>query len=120
MFYIGNQAEGGCGIYLDVHNMERNRRGTNLVGIIGDGHYEGEVIIEVVERPEITFVDELWGDRSALRAFLDRHGEEKIRADLQQAVSVSSPRLREGRAVQPHVYMPLFDMHGAVNEDQSI
>ena len=120
MSYIGNQADGGCGIYLDVHNMERNRRGTRLVGIIGDGHYEGEVIVEMLERPEITFVDELWGDRSGLRAFFDRHGEEKIRADLRQAMSVSTPQRREGRSVQPHVYLPLFDLHGAVNEEQSI
>lgn len=118
MIYIGAEAEGGCGIYLDVHATERKEQGQQLLAIIGDGCYEGEVMISLGREVEITFVDALWGDYGALRAFFCRHGEERLRADLRRALQ---GELREDNgaksgASRPHVYLPLFADSGQVAE----
>jgi len=121
MIYIGTDSEGGCGIYLDVHAVERQNHGIQVSAVIGDGCYEGDVLIELAERLQVTFVDALWGDTQALRDFFARHGEERICADLRDAAQVW--RLRERgaeaeRGTRPHVYLPLFDTHGLIAESR--
>lgn len=119
MIYIGTQAEGGCGIYLDVHAEENHSEGREISAVIGDGSYEGEVLIVCGRGFEVTFVDALWGDVQGLRDFLECHGEEKIRADLHRALTPCEPY--EGgsvvrHATRPHVYLPLFSDPGVVAE----
>ncbi len=119
MIYIGNQADGGCGIYLDAYALERQHGGIQVSAVIGDGSYEGEVLVLLGSGVQVTFVDELWGDSRRLRAFLDRHGKERILRDLEGALREEWPEL--GRASsdsrsRPHVYLPLFDAPGVVAE----
>jgi len=119
MIYIGTDSESGGGIYLDVHTVVRSRRGQELTAVIGDGHYEGEVLIALGARLEVTFVDALWGDASGLRSFLEHYGEEKIRADLRHTLTsfnVDGANSDSGRGSRPHVYLPLFTEPGGIAE----
>lgn len=119
MIYIGNQTDGGCSIYLDVHAMERERGGIQVSAVIGDGSYEGDVLIHLGSTLQVTFVDELWGDLRGLRTFLDRHGKERILEDLKDTLSEELSPYEPAPAAartRPHVYLPLFAPPGVVAE----
>ncbi|PLY07403.1 MAG: hypothetical protein C0624_03685 [Desulfuromonas sp.] len=119
MIYIGAETESGCGIYLDVHSVERSGCGQELAAVIGDGLYEGEVLISFGPDFEITYVDSLWGDAKGVRNFLARHGEENIESDIRFALAVDGHAVDSvtgNRGSRPHVYLPLFADPGAVAE----
>jgi len=119
MFYIGAESEGGCGIYLDVHAIERDDHGQRISAIIGDGHYEGEVLIVLGQDFEVTFLDALWGKIESVTVFFDRHGEDKLRNDLEHALHVKDLEVKRAgnyHACRPHPYMPLFSDHSVVSE----
>jgi len=119
MIYIGTEVEEGGGVYVDVHAVTRRRKGLELHAVIGDGRYEGELLVEIGSAVEITFVDALWGDAKGLRVFLDRHGEGRIRDELRTTLCADSAahvRSCSCRGVRPHVYLPLLDAHGVVAE----
>jgi len=123
MIYIGAETDGGCGIYLDVHTVARSHHGQELTAVIGDGHYEGEVLIVLGHGVDVTFVDALWGDTVGLRNFLEQHGEEKIRDDLRRTLSscaAGDESTVAGRRVRPHVYLPLFADPGVVAEKSGL
>ena len=110
MIYIGNHAENGCGIYLDMYSSLRRRSDQEISAIIGDGFYEGEVLIQIGTQVEVTFVDALWGNAGALKGFFERHGEDKIRADITSVVTgrMTPSAVPGGRPLQkPHVFLPV-------------
>jgi len=119
MIYIGTEVGEGCGVYLDVHAVTRSQKGVELHAVIGDGHYEGELLVEIDGGVEITFVDALWGDARGLRDFLGRHGEGRVRDELRTALRELPGRgvHSDGcRAARPHVYLPLFGADSMVME----
>ena len=75
----------GNALYFVTDRIERlsgmRTEGFTVSGILGDGGYEGEVIVEVGENPQVTFVD-AWlarGDFSRFVASIDR---ERVSAAL--------------------------------------
>ncbi len=76
-------------IYLDVHHVEKNSRNPetfSVSGTLGDGPYEGEVLLEISDDVEVTFVDS-WMDQKSLRRFFDRNGREMVCAALREAAN---------------------------------
>lgn len=81
MIYIGNAETAGQGIYLDLHATERDGRGVRFSGTVGDGCYEGEVLIDFSRHGEVLLADE-WLGGSEVRAFLERCGGDRLRVAL--------------------------------------
>ncbi len=71
MHYIGTTNQGGGAIYFDPHTAERNERGARVCGTIGDGQYEGEVLVETGCFAGVTFADD-WLGGQAFRDFVHR------------------------------------------------
>ncbi len=89
MVWLNAANENGSGLYLNIHRIEE-RAGSlfALHGTVGDGYYEGEVVIEVGEGTDITFADD-WLDRSALNEFFG-HVD---RADVESALAERASEL---------------------------
>ncbi|NIQ95935.1 MAG: hypothetical protein GWO11_03165 [Desulfuromonadales bacterium] len=84
MIYLCNSEQGNLAVYLDVHAMERQERGFALSGTLGDGHYEGDVMVEVGVDVAITFADR-WLDRDGLETFFDRVDKRMVESALADA-----------------------------------
>ncbi len=71
----------GSPLYLDIHHMEkRMRAGRSLHALsatFGDGSYEGEVLLEVSDRVEVTLADE-WLDPARLSDLFSRIGRDEV------------------------------------------
>jgi hypothetical protein len=87
----------GSILYLDVQRIERSRRRgamvTSVVATLGDGPYEGEILVELGDRTEVIFVDE-WLGGSDVGNFLDRIDRprvEKALGEALRAAPVESP-----------------------------
>lgn len=121
MIYIATEELEGRGVYFDTHSVERSGRGVRVCGTVGDGCYEGEVLIEVGGEAEVTFVDQWLGSREAV-SFLSRCGADRLRAALVEA-ALEMPLVRGlrsdegGRQPLPHVHLPLFSAAGLIAED---
>lgn len=76
---------GGAAVYLDIQRIEaRQKRGEAfyaLSGTLGDGLYEGEVLVEIGEQVEVTFIDE-WLGGSAMADFFRRVERQTVNAAL--------------------------------------
>lgn len=84
MIYLCNSEQGNLAVYLDVHALERQERGFALSGILGDGHYEGDIMVEVGVEVDITFAD-LWLNRAGLETFFDRIDRGTVESALAEA-----------------------------------
>ncbi len=93
-------------LYLDVHHGEMTQRGIRLCAILGDGWYEGEVILELGEEVEVTFAD-LYLDEGKIRPFLQRVGRGELESSIALAVSrllfSVDGKVRGGRTQPPRV-----------------
>jgi hypothetical protein len=82
-------------VYLDIHHAEwRNRCGADhwaVSALLGDGWYEGEVLIEAGEQLEVTFADE-WLGRPGVGEFLSRVGRETLLKALREALTGQGSR----------------------------
>lgn len=85
MIYIGTTEDNGSAIYFDVHSAERQGRSLNITGTIGDGCYEGEVIVEVGRSESVTFAD-AWLGGSGFAEFLSRCGADHLERALLETV----------------------------------
>ena len=105
MIYIGTAEADGSAIYFDIHAAERQGRGLCFSGTVGDGCYEGEVLVEVGRNEEVTFVD-AWLGGSGFSDFIARCGTEILKSSLLEVAREMSPfRMRCTAAhgkVQPH------------------
>lgn len=99
MIYIGTTADNGSAIYFDIHTTERQGRGMRFCGTIGDGCYEGEVLVEVGRSDSVTFVD-AWLGGCGFREFVERCGFESLEHALLD--SVRELPLFQRRPIQPH------------------
>ena len=88
----------GSPLYLDIHHRERRlRHGRPLHALsatLGDGSYEGEVLLEISDRVEVTLVDE-WLDPSRLAGLFSRMGREEIVRLLLEAAATLIPGVGE-------------------------
>jgi len=84
---LGEQS--GETIYFDIHHLEwrqeRDKPHWAVSGLLGDGWYEGEVLVEVGEKSEVTFADE-WLGRPQIGELFQRLGRERLREALVTAV----------------------------------
>lgn len=72
MVWLNAADENGNGLYLNIHRIEqREGAAFALHGTMGDGFYEGEVLVEVAVGVKVTFADE-WLDRRTLEEFFLR------------------------------------------------
>ncbi len=85
-------AHNGVAVYLDVQSIEarQTRAGESfaLTGTLGDGSYEGQVLVEIGSSVEVTFIDE-WLGRPGVHEFF-RHIE---REDVDAALISAAERL---------------------------
>jgi hypothetical protein len=88
---LGEQS--GETVYLDIHHLEwRQESGKPqwaVSALLGDGWYEGEVLVEVGEKSEVTFADE-WLGRPQIGDLFRRLGRERLREALVTAVRTVS------------------------------
>jgi hypothetical protein len=85
MIYIGTTGNNGSAIYLDIYLAERQGRGMRISGTIGDGCYEGEVLVEVGRTDCVTFAD-AWLGGSGFTEFLSRCGSDVLEKALLETV----------------------------------
>ncbi|BCR05242.1 hypothetical protein DESUT3_23110 [Desulfuromonas versatilis] len=90
MVWLNMMAENGSGLYLDIHGIEpRGVAGGTVIavsGTVGDGRYEGEVLVEVGARTGVTFADE-WLDGASLREFFGNAARGELETALTEAVA---------------------------------
>ena len=99
MVYIGTTKNSGSAIYFDIYSAVRQGRGMRISGTIGDGCYEGEVLVEVGRSESVTFAD-AWLGGSGFVEFLDRCGSDVLEQALLD--SVREMPLLHARRSQPH------------------
>jgi len=87
MIYVGTTQDNGSAIYFDIHSAERFGRGVCISGTLGDGCYEGEVLVELGSTESVTFAD-AWLRSDAYYEFVER-------CDLPQLVSSLLDSVRE-------------------------
>ena len=85
MIYIGTTGNNGSAIYFDIHSAERHGRGMRFSGTVGDGCYEGEVLVETGRSESVTFAD-AWLGGSGFAEFIDRCGMATLEESLLEAV----------------------------------
>ncbi|GAB4169166.1 MAG: hypothetical protein Tsb0017_16230 [Geothermobacteraceae bacterium] len=91
MIWLDLANEQGQELYFDAWKRERCRKGSGelISGLIGDGSYEGEVLVELAERGcELTFVDRFLAPES-LGAFLGRVSLDRLRQALEDSLAGS-------------------------------
>jgi len=85
MIWLQMEEENGRTLYLDIHRVEQRQQGERLcysvVGMLGNGLEEGEVLIEVGSEVDVTFVDD-WMPGRGLPAFITEAGRETVASAL--------------------------------------
>lgn len=99
MIYIGTTESNGSAIYFDIYSAVRKGRGLRISGTIGDGCYEGEVLVEVGRNDSVTFAD-AWLGGPGFSEFMERCNSDVLEKALLD--SVREMPLLHGRRSQPH------------------
>jgi len=99
MIYIGTTEDNGSAIYFDIYSAERQGRGVRFSGTVGDGCYEGEVLVEVGRSESVTFAD-AWLGGSGFSEFISRCGSAMLENALLE--SVREVPFFCSRQCQPH------------------
>ncbi len=99
MIYIGTTEINGSAIYFDIYATERQGRCVRISGTIGDGCYEGEVLVEIGHNDSVTFAD-AWLGGPGFSEFIDRCGSDVLQSALLESVREMS--LFQTRRSQPH------------------
>lgn len=90
MIALDLEKDTASALYLDVHHVEiTDNRELRLCALLGDGWYEGEVLIEIGTQVRVTLAD-LYLDEEGIRPFLERVGRES----LERAVTAAVTRMR--------------------------
>ena len=99
MIYIGTAEESGSAIYFDIHSAEQQGRGMRFSGTVGDGCYEGEVLVEIGRIESVTFAD-AWLGGPGFSEFISRCGTAMLEEALLE--SVREMPFFCSRPCQPH------------------
>ncbi|MFA5515679.1 MAG: hypothetical protein WDA20_05270 [Desulfuromonadales bacterium] len=90
MIDLNLAVQDGAAIYLDVQCIEarQTRSGETyaLTGTLGDGRYEGQVLVEIGDRVEVTFVDD-WLGMPEMHEFFRRTERDAVDAALTSAAA---------------------------------
>jgi hypothetical protein len=100
MIYIGTTETDGSAIYFDIYAVERQGSTVCFSGTLGDGSYEGEVLVELGDDC-VTFAD-AWLRQGEHAAFIERCGGLPIETALLDSVREAAcfrPRRR-----RPHTH----------------
>ena len=81
MIYIGTTEDNGSAIYFDIHTAEQQGRGMRICGTLGDGCYEGEVLVEIGNSDCVTFAD-AWLGGSGFSEFMGRCSADVLKRAL--------------------------------------
>ncbi|HKI50755.1 MAG TPA: hypothetical protein VJ995_01670 [Geothermobacteraceae bacterium] len=110
MIYIGTTESPGQAIYLDIHAIEQQGNQTSVSALVGDGCYEGEVLIEFADQPAVTYAD-TWLGGAGLDEFLQRAGQAWLRKQLldsvQDHLAVTNVSQKKSQGVDYPHQMPL-------------
>jgi hypothetical protein len=105
MIYIGTTESSGQAVYLDIRFIDHTREGTRVSAVVGDGCYEGEVLIECGRQPSVTYVD-AWLGGAGLDEFLQRCGHQWLQQQLVESIEdrIGQTRTTPGRQLRlfPH------------------
>jgi hypothetical protein len=101
MIYIGTTESNGSAIYFDIYSAERQGRGMRISGTIGDGCYEGEVLVEIGRDDSVTFAD-AWLGGSGFSEFMSRCSSDILERALLD--SVREMPIFHPRISQPHTH----------------
>lgn len=104
MIYIGTTDNNGSAIYFDIYAAVRQRNGLRISGTIGDGCYEGEVLVEVGRSDSVTFAD-AWLGGAGFAEFMERCDSTLLTRALLE--SVRDMPLAPGRRSRPHGNNPV-------------
>lgn len=105
MIYIGATEGNGSAIYFDIYSTERQGRGMRIYGTLGDGCYEGEVLVEVGRNSSVTFAD-AWLGGSDYAEFITRCDTELLSQRLLDAMLELTSL--HGRRSLPHGNSPAY------------
>lgn len=90
MLYLQIDGPEGGELYFDIQQVEERRlRGRTffaVTGVCGDGRWEGEVLVEVADEVEVTFIDE-WLHAERLKEFFQRHERPLVEAGLRRLLA---------------------------------
>ncbi len=100
MVWLDVAGNNGSALYFVTDRVERllgrGAAGFSVTGIVGDGQYEGEVIVEVGAAAEVTYVD-AWLAAGDFDAFEKRIDIDRVTAALTEAAERAADGLG-GRA----------------------
>ena len=99
MIYIGTTQNNGSAIYFDIYAAEQQGHDVRFCGILGDGLYEGEVLVEVGRHDCVTFAD-AWLGGTGFSEFMERCSSEVLERALLD--SVREMPVFQSRPSQPH------------------
>lgn len=85
MIYIGTTVDSGQAVYLDIHDIQQRNGSARVSAVIGDGCYEGEVLIEYGRQTSVTYAD-VWLGGAGLTDFFQRCGDQWLRQQLIDSV----------------------------------
>ncbi len=90
MVWLDVAGNNGSALYFVTDRVERmlgrGAAGFSVTGIVGDGQYEGEVIVEVGARAEVTYVD-AWLAAGDFDAFEKRIDIDRVTAALTEVAA---------------------------------
>jgi hypothetical protein len=106
MIYLGTTEYSSQAVYLDIHSIEQSNGGISISALVGDGCYEGEVLIECGQQSAVTYLD-AWLGGEGLREFLQRCGQQWLKQQLLDSASdqlrqLTRPKTIRCRSVYPH------------------
>jgi len=109
MVWLDLAENNGSGLYLDVRKVEwRQQRGGRIcavTGMLGDGLYEGDILVEVGGEVDVTFADQ-WLAPQRLNGFFSRVDRFEVEAALESAARELAGALAgagRGRRDEPFV-----------------
>lgn len=85
MVYFATTQNENSAVYFDIHTALRGQNEVCFSGIIGDGFYEGEVLVSMGHRDSVTFLD-AWTGSSDFNEFKERIDIGVIKSSLLTAL----------------------------------
>ncbi len=99
MVWLDVTGNDGNALYFVTDRIERrpaaDGAGFSVSGLLGDGCYEGEVLVEVGKNPAVTFVDD-WLARADFSSFAARIDRERVDVALTELATGLAAELSGG------------------------
>lgn len=111
MVWLRETTTAGSGLYLEIRSLERKLKCGEGVAVVtatvGDGSYEGDVLVEIGAQSEVCYVDQ-WLDPAALREFFRRIDRMRLTEEL---ADICAAAVHWQRQVVPHGFAPARLQH---------